>query len=95
MTAQEAQARMREVENHGQDWSVEQFLVWVMGLDDSQEAVDVTVGGEIERAVEIANDHYVRVGGTRSALLYAAVGFLQGATMAAAAMGREPLRAER
>lgn len=92
MTPAEVQRRMYELELHGQEWDGEQFLAWLLGFaadEEFAEALDV----ESRRATILAENHYQRVTQRVAVLnpkLIAQVGFIQGATFAAAALGRLP-----
>jgi hypothetical protein len=92
MKPHEAAALMRALEDHRQDWSGEQFLAWLLGFDDPDQA-GLVVTAEAERAFALAEDHYQRVTRRVAVLnprMIAQVGFVQGATFAAAALGRQP-----
>lgn len=93
MNTRDAQTRMHEVEQHGHDFNVEQYVQWLLGLADDPDDVGVVVNEEAERAIELAGGYYERVT-QRVALLHpqmlAVVAFIQGATFAAAALGHEP-----
>jgi hypothetical protein len=85
----QAATSMYDFENHGQEWDVEQFVTWLLGLDgDVAGALEV----ECQRALLLADGHYARVG--RALVMnpvgIAAVAFVQGATFAAAALGAKP-----
>lgn len=91
MTPRQAQLRMLSIEMHDQDWNGEEFLAWLLDFADPEETGRV-VDEESRRAFALAEDHYQRVS-RRVAILnpamIAQVGFIQGATFAAAALGRE------
>jgi hypothetical protein len=94
MTPRQAQVRMIRIEDHGQDWNGEEFLAWLLGFADPEETGRV-VTEESRRAFALAEDHYQRVSRRVAVLnpsMIAQIGFIQGATFAAAALGREPLR---
>lgn len=96
MTPHDAQRRMRELEEHGQDWNGEQFMTWLLGFVEP-EAAGAVVMQEAERAFALAEDHYTRVTQRVAVLnprMIAHVGFVQGATFAAAALGRLPFPAD-
>jgi hypothetical protein len=87
---------MYAIELHGQDFSGEQFLAWLLGFSDAEETGRV-VEEESRRASILAENHYQRVTGrvaVLNPLMIAQVGFIQGCTFAAAAYGREPFPAE-
>lgn len=93
MAPADIQAQMRELEEHGQNWSVEQFIEWLLGIQDAAAAVME----ESDRAAELAEGHYQRVTGRVGVLnprMIAQVGFIQGVTFAAAALGVQPFRPE-
>ena len=96
MHAREAQQRMQEIERHEQDWDGEQFLTWLLELEDAPERVGRIVGEEVKRALTLTDDHYAKFISPRVAVLNpnvpAMIGFIQGATFAAAAFGRQPFR---
>jgi hypothetical protein len=96
MTARQAQLRMVAIEMHEQDWSSEQFLAWLLDLGD-HEQTGVVIAEEARRAFILAGNHYQRVTKTVAVLnpqMIATIGFIQGATFAAAALGREPLKGD-
>lgn len=93
MTPRYAQIRMLAIEQHEQDWNGEQFLAWLLGFDDPEETGRVA-NEEARRALGLAEGHYQQVTRTVAILrpdLIATVAFVQGATFAAAALGREPM----
>lgn len=95
MNPRRAQLAMMAVELHGQDWSGEEFLTWLLGFPDAEETGRV-VEEESRRAFVLAENHYQRV--TQRAIvlqpvMIAQVGFVQGCTFAAAAYGRQPFPA--
>lgn len=97
MKASEAAERMVELENHGEDWNLEQFLTWLLLLDDEPEAAGEIFQTEIRRAGQLAEGHYARVTGNLTVMNPMAIlviGFQQGATFAAAAFGRTPRQQE-
>lgn len=98
MKAREAQVRMVGLEDHGQDWNVEEFMRWIVGLDDvDADDVGRVVQEEVRRAVGLAEGYYQQIT-KRVAVLHpqmlAAIAFQQGMTFAAAALGREPFKRE-
>jgi hypothetical protein len=97
MNARQAQLRMVQIELHEQDWSGEQFLAWLLGLDDPDE-VGRVVDEEVRRSLTLTDEHYAQFLSDRVAVLNprvpASVGFIQGATFAAAALGREPFSSQ-
>jgi hypothetical protein len=97
MTPGEAQARMFDLEHHGQSWSGLEYLDWLLGFDGDAPEVELTVLRESERAFLLAEGHYQRVSSRVAVLnprMIAEVGFIQGATFAAAALGRQPWPAD-
>lgn len=98
MTPHAAQARMRELEEHGQEWTGEDFMAWLLGFDDKETTGAVLIE-ESERAFELADEHYSRLVVGRRGLIVmqpkmmVQVGFVQGATFACAALGRLPFPA--
>jgi hypothetical protein len=96
MTPHDAQRAMHALEQHHQDWTGEQFLAWLLGVPDPEPAGAVVMQ-EAERAFGLAEDHYQRVTQRVAVLnprMIAQVGFVQGATFAAAALGRQPFPAD-
>jgi hypothetical protein len=97
MRASDAQARMFELEHHGQSWSGLEYLDWLLGLGGDAPEIELTVLRESERAFLLAEGHYQRVSQRVAVLnprMIAEVGFIQGATFAAAALGRKPWPAD-
>lgn len=95
MTPRRAQVSMLAIELHRQEWSGEQFMAWLLGFDDAEEAGRV-VEEESRRAFALAEGHYQRMSQRVAVLnprMIAQVGFIQGATFAAAALGRQPFPA--
>jgi hypothetical protein len=87
---------MMAIELHDQNWSGEQFLAWLLGFDDAEDTGRV-VEEESYRAFALAEQHYQRLTQRVAVLnptMIAQVGFVQGATFAAAALGRKPWPAE-
>jgi hypothetical protein len=87
---------MMAIELHEQNWSGEQFLAWLLGFEDAEQT-GVVVTEESRRAFILAENHYQRVSRRVAVLnpeMIAQVAFIQGATFAAAALGREPFPAE-
>lgn len=96
MNPRRAQVAMVALELHGQDWSGEQFLDWLLGFGDV-EMTGAVAEEESRRAFALAEGHYQRLTGRVAVLnpvAIAQVGFLQGATFAAAALGRQPFPAD-
>lgn len=92
MTPHDAQLAMSKLEQHDQPFSGEQFLAWLLGFSDA-EATGAAVSAESQRAFLLAEGHYQRVTQRVAVLqpvMIAQVGFVQGATFAAAALGRLP-----
>lgn len=92
MTPHDAQRLMHALEQHHQDWTGEQFMAWLLGFADPEPAGAVVMQ-EAERAFGLAEGHYQRVTSRVAVLeprMIAQVGFVQGATFAAAALGRLP-----
>jgi hypothetical protein len=93
MNARQAQLRMLQIELHEQDFNGEQFLTWLLDFPDDPEDVGRVASEEAKRALSLAEGHYQQVTRTVAILrpdLIATVAFIQGATFAAAALGREP-----
>jgi hypothetical protein len=96
MTPRRAQLSMVAIELHDQEWSGEQFLAWLLGFDDPEETGRV-VDEESRRAFALAEGHYQRLTQRVAVLnpqMIAQVGFIQGATFAAAALGKQPFAKE-
>lgn len=99
MTPAEAAAQMHELENHGQDWNGVEYVAWLLGFGrDEATGEDLTqvLGTESARAFLLAEGHYQRVSNRVAVLnpqMISQIAFVQGATFAAAALGREPFRA--
>lgn len=96
MNARQAQLSMVRIELHEQEFNNEQFLAWLLGFEDVEETGHV-VNEESRRAFALAEDHYQRVSQRVAVLnpaMIAQVGFIQGATFAAAALGRLPYPAK-
>jgi hypothetical protein len=97
MTPRQAQLRMMAIEMHEQEWSGEQFLAWLLSFDDDEQT-GVVIAEEARRAFILAENHYQRVTKQVAVLnpqMIATIGFIQGATFAAAALGREPFEGDR
>lgn len=97
MRAQDAATRMVLLENHGQEFSVEQFIQWLLSLDDDDpDQVGRVVLHETRRARALAVGHYQKVGdrvAVGSVDTDVVIAFMQGAAFAAAALGRKPFPA--
>ena len=96
MTPRRTQLAMVLIELHEQNWSGEEFLAWLLGFEDADETGRV-ISEEARRACALADGHYQRVSGRVGVLhpeMVAQVAFMQGATFAAAALGREPYAAQ-
>lgn len=94
MNPHDAQRAMHAIEQHDQPWSGEQFLAWLLGFE--ADAASPVLVDESRRAAQLAEGHYQRVTGRVAVLnptMIAQVGFIQGATFAAAALGRLPFPA--
>lgn len=93
MKVNEAQTRMNNLEQHDQEWTAGEFIEWLLDLEGGREQIDQALLTETHRAFILAEGHYQRVT-NRAAILnpqmIAQVGFIQGATFAAAALGRNP-----
>lgn len=92
MTPGDAQAAMFELEHHEQRWNGLEFLDWLLGFGDVP-ATEEAVAAESDRAFMLAEGHYQRVSRRVAVMnprMIAQVGFIQGATFAAAALGRQP-----
>jgi len=85
--ARDAQVRMLEIESHDQEFDVQDFLTWVAKLDDDPNDVREVITDEVRRTVEVVKTRYTPFRGNPMAMM--AVAFMQGATFAAAALGRE------
>ena len=89
MNARQAQVRMYAVEQHDQEFTVEEFIHWLLKLDDTAaEDIEPVLREELIRARNLAVEHYGQFAKV-SADLMLGIGFQQGATFAAAALGRE------
>jgi len=90
MRARQAQLAMYKIELHDQEFTVEEFLQWLLGLDDEDPiTIEKVLIEEMRRALSLIGTHYGQyVELTPHTLV--AIGFQQGATFAAAALGREP-----
>lgn len=96
MNPRRAQLAMLAIEMHDQQWSGEEFVAWLLGFDDPDE-VGRVLTEEARRAFILAESHYQRVTRRVAVLnpeMIAQVAFIQGATFAAAALGRRPYPAE-
>jgi hypothetical protein len=92
VSPEEISQRMLEIEQHDQDWSGVEFLAWLVDQLPS-EAFERLIERESQRAVLLAEGHYQRVTQRVAVLnpqMIAQIGFIQGATFAAAALGKEP-----
>lgn len=90
MNARQAQLRMVAIELHDQQWNGIEFVTWLLSLDGDVESV---LDEEARRAFILAENHYQRVSRRVAVLnpeMISQVAFVQGATFAAAALGREP-----
>lgn len=90
MNARQAQLRMVAIELHDQQWNGIEFVTWLLSLDGDVESV---LDEEARRAFILAENHYQRVSRRVAVLnpqMISQVAFIQGATFAAAALGREP-----
>jgi hypothetical protein len=84
---------MFELEHHRQGWDSLEYLAWLLGFGDDAAGTELTVLRESERAFMLAEGHYSRVSQRVAVLnprMIAQIGFIQGATFAAAALGRLP-----
>lgn len=96
MNARRAQLEMLAIEMHEQDFNIEQYLTWLCQLDNEPEETGRVVSEELQRAKSLADNHYARVSDrltVMNPLAIMAIGFQQGATFAAAALGRPPFSA--
>ena len=96
MRPHEAQARMFDLEHHEQEFSGEEFLAWLLGMDPDDAFEEVLIA-ESKRAFMLAEGFYSRISHRVAVLqpqMIAQVAFVQGATFAAAALGRQPFPAE-
>jgi hypothetical protein len=94
VTSREAQRRMRLIEEHDQDFTTLDFMRWALKLDDDPEDV---FREEIERAALLADNYYARVSEGLTILSphgIIMVGFQQGLTLAAGALGRPTFQEE-
>jgi hypothetical protein len=92
MTPDEITRRMLEIEQHEQDWDGLEFLAWLVEQPPGEE-FEQLVGRETRRAVLLAEGYYQRMTQRVAVLnpqMIAQIGFIQGATFAAAALGKEP-----
>lgn len=88
----EAQTRMLAIELHEQKFSGVQFIDWLLGFGD-EAATEDALTFEARRAFALAGDHYQRLTKSVAVLnprMISEVAFIQGATFAAAALGRKP-----
>jgi hypothetical protein len=95
VTSRHAQLRMFAIELHEQPWNSVEFLSWLLALDDGDDAVERVLDEETRRATILAENHYQRVTQRVAVLnphMIASVGFIQGATFAAAALDRPTWR---
>lgn len=94
MNARQAQLSMLAIELHEQEFSGEEFAAWLLGLEDADpDAIGRVLLEEARRAYILAENHYQRVTSRVAVLnpeMIAQVGFIQGMTFAAAALGRQP-----
>jgi len=87
---------MFELEHHEQAFSGLEFLAWLLGFDTDEatgEDLNEVLGRESERAFMLAEGHYQRVSQRVAVMnprMIAQIGFVQGATFAASALGRKP-----
>lgn len=96
MTPRHAQLAMIAIELHEQNFSGIEFLDWLLGFDDADSTGRV-VTEESRRAFILAENHYQRVSQRVAVLnpqMISEVAFIQGATFAAAALGRRPFPAD-
>lgn len=90
MRASEAQTQMKQLEQQGREFTVEEFLTWLLDLSDDCDYVGLVAQEESERAMKLAKNTYGPLTRQADEEVVAGVAFLQGATFAAAALGREP-----
>lgn len=92
MRPTEAARQMFEIEHHGQAWNSYEFLAWLLDFKNDEELEQV-LQTETSRAYVLADQHYQRVSGkllVYNPRMISEIAFLQGATFAAAALGRKP-----
>jgi hypothetical protein len=95
VTPRHAQLAMMRLELHEQDFNGVQFVEWLLGFDDERQTT-LVLEEESRRAFILAEGHYQRVSQRVAVLnpqMISQVGFIQGATFAAAALGRQPFPA--
>jgi hypothetical protein len=91
----EAQLAMIAIELHEQQFNGVQFVEWLLGFDDDRQTT-LVLEEESRRAFILAENHYQRVSQRVAVLnpqMISQVAFIQGATFAAAALGRKPFPA--
>lgn len=96
MTPRRAQLAMMAIELHEQEFNGVEFLDWLLGFDDTDTTGHVVIE-EARRAFILAENHYQRVSHRVAVLnpeMISQVAFIQGATFAAAALGRRPYPAD-
>lgn len=94
MKTADARERMIELEDHhDREYSMGEFVRWLLALDDDVDTVAAGMLSETQRARILAMRHYQRFG-SRVAVgdcnIDCAVSFMQGVTFAAAALGIQP-----